>query len=76
MSPAAPYSSNHPQGFLDIYNTFGTMTPGLAQGSASGTFAADIAQAAADGVAADLNPALPIVVCCRWIQPAASGLAS
>ena len=55
---------NVAQGFLDIYNTFGTMTPGQAQGSAaSGTFAADVAQAAADGLAADLNPALPIVVC-------------
>ena len=55
---------NVAQGFLDIYNTFGTMTPGQAQGSAaSATFAADIAQAAADGLAADLNPALPIVVC-------------
>ena len=55
---------NVAQGFLDIYNTFGTMTPGQAQSSAaSGTFAADIARAAADGLAADLNPALPIVVC-------------
>ena len=52
------------QGFLDIYSTFGTMTPGQAQGSAaSGTFAADVAQAAADGLAADLDPALPVVVC-------------
>ena len=52
------------QGFLDIYSTFGTMTPGQAQGSAaSGTFAADIAQAAAAGLAADLDPALPVVVC-------------
>ena len=55
---------NVAQGFLDIYNTFGTMTPGQAQASAaSATFAADVAQAAADGLAADLNPALPIVVC-------------
>ena len=52
------------QGFLDIYNTFGTMTPGQAQASAaSGSFAAEVARAAADGLAADLNPALPIVVC-------------
>ena len=52
------------QGFLDIYNTFGTMTPGQAQGSAaSHAFAAEIAQAAADGLAADLDPALPVVVC-------------
>jgi hypothetical protein len=52
------------QGFLDIYNTFGTMVPGQAQASvASRTFAADVAHAAADGLAADLDPALPIVVC-------------
>ncbi len=51
-------------GFSDIYSTFGTMTPGQAQGSAaSATFAADVARAAADGLAADLDPALPIVVC-------------
>ena len=55
---------NVAQGFLDIYNTFGTMSPGQAQGSAaSGTFAAQVARAAADGLAADLNPALPVVVC-------------
>ncbi|MGO9193709.1 MAG: lipase family protein [Streptosporangiaceae bacterium] len=52
------------QGFLDIYNTIGTMTPGQAQGSvASNTFAADVAHATADGLAADLDPALPVVVC-------------
>jgi len=52
------------QGFLDIYSTFGTMVPGQAQASvASRTFAADVAQAAADGLAADLDPALPVVVC-------------
>ena len=52
------------QGFLDIYNTFGTMAPGQAQGpAASGTFAAQVARAAADGLAADLDPALPVVVC-------------
>jgi triacylglycerol lipase len=52
------------QGFYDIYRTFGTMAPGqpgAAQPSAA--FAADIAHAAADGLAAGLDPALPIVVC-------------
>ena len=52
------------EGFFDIYNTFGTMTPGQQQSTrASGTFAADVAQAAAAGLAADLDPALPTVVC-------------
>jgi len=52
------------QGFFDIYNTFGTMAPGQQQSSpASSTFAADVAQAVADGLAADLDPALPTVVC-------------
>jgi len=52
------------QGFFDIYNTFGTMTPGQQQGTqASSTFAADVAHAVAGGLAADLDPALPIVVC-------------
>ncbi len=52
------------QGFFDIYSTFGTMVPGQ-QGatSASRSFATDIAHAAADGLAADLDPGLPIVVC-------------
>jgi triacylglycerol lipase len=55
---------NVAQGFLDIYNTFGTMAPGQAQRSAvRGTFAAQVARAAADGLAADLGPALPVVVC-------------
>ena len=55
---------NVAQGFLDIYNTFGTMSPGQAQVSeASGTFAAQVARAAANGLAADLDPALPVVVC-------------
>ena len=55
---------NVAQGFLDIYNTFGTMSPGQAQVSAApGTFAAQVARAAADGLAADLDPALPVVVC-------------
>lgn len=52
------------RGFLDIYNTFGTMTPGQQQPSASATtFAADVAQSVAEGLAADLDPALPVVVC-------------
>ena len=55
---------NVAKGFLDIYSTFGTMTPGQAQGPAApGTFAAQVARAAADGLAADLDPALPVVVC-------------
>ena len=52
------------QGFLDIYNTYGTMTPGQQQGTqASATFAADVAQAVAGGLQAGLDPALPTVVC-------------
>ena len=52
------------QGFLGIYNTFGTMTPGQQQSTpAPGTFAANVAQAAAEGLAADLGPDLPVVVC-------------
>jgi triacylglycerol lipase len=52
------------QGFSDIYATFGTMTPGQPETSqASATFAADIAQAVAGGLAADLDPSLPTVVC-------------
>ena len=44
------------QGFMDIYNTVGTMTPGQAEGAGpSGTFAADVARAAAGGLAADLE---------------------
>ncbi len=59
-----PNGGNVAQGFFDIYNTFGTMTPGQQQGTqASSTFAADVAHAAAGGLAADLDPALPIVVC-------------
>jgi len=51
------------EGFFDIYSSFGTMTPGQQQGAGpSGSFAADIARAAADGLAADLDPGLPIVV--------------
>jgi triacylglycerol lipase len=53
------------EGFLDIYNTFGTMAPGQQQASqASVTFAADVADAVVGGLAADLDPAeLPLVVC-------------
>ena len=53
------------QGFYDIYNTLGTMTPGQQESTpAPGTLAADVAQAAAAGLAAGLDPgALPMVVC-------------
>jgi hypothetical protein len=52
------------RGFLDIYGTYGTMAPGQPQGArASATFAADVAQAAASGLQAGLDPALPAVVC-------------
>jgi hypothetical protein len=44
---------NVAQGFHDIYNTFGTMTPGQQQSApAPGTFAADVARAATEGLAA------------------------
>ena len=52
------------QGFLDIYNTYGTMTPGQQQSSqASPAFAAEVAQVVASGLEAGLDPALPTVVC-------------
>src|SRR6201989_3585438 len=52
------------RGFSDIYGTYGTMTPGQPQGArASATFAADVAHAAASGLGAGLDPALPAVVC-------------
>src|SRR5580693_8922161 len=52
------------QGFFDIYNTYGTMTPGQQQSThSSATFAADVAQAVAGGLEAGLDPALPTVVC-------------
>jgi triacylglycerol lipase len=55
---------NVAEGFLDIYKSFGTMTPGQAQPAvASANFARDVAQAVAGGLAADLNPSLPLVVC-------------
>ncbi|MGO9051361.1 MAG: lipase family protein [Streptosporangiaceae bacterium] len=60
-----PDSGKVAQGFLDIYSTLGTMTPGQQESTpAPATFAADVAQAAADGLAVDLDPAaLPMVVC-------------
>jgi triacylglycerol lipase len=59
-----PNGGNVAQGFHDIYNTFGTMAPGQQQSTpAPATFAADIAQAATAGLAAEVDPAgLPIVV--------------
>jgi triacylglycerol lipase len=52
------------QGFLDIYNTYGTMTPGQQQTTqASPAFATEVAQAVASGLEAGLDPALPTVVC-------------
>jgi triacylglycerol lipase len=52
------------EGFYDIYNTFGTMTPGQQQSTpAPATFAADVAQAATAGLAGDVDPGdLPVVV--------------
>jgi triacylglycerol lipase len=59
-----PNSGKVAQGFFDIYSTYGTMAPGQQQGTrASVTFAADVAQAVADGLQAGLDPALPTVVC-------------
>jgi len=57
------------RGFSDIYGTYGTMTPGQPQGArASATFAADVAHAAASGLGAGLDPALPAVVwACRTV---------
>jgi triacylglycerol lipase len=59
-----PNGGNVAQGFHDIYNTFGTMTPGQQQSTpAPATFAADVAQAVSEGLAAGVDPAgLPIVV--------------
>jgi triacylglycerol lipase len=52
------------RGFSDIYSTYGTMIPGQPQGArAPATFAADVAHAAASGLGAGLDPALPAVVC-------------
>ena len=55
---------NVAEGFGDIYSTFGTMAPGEQQSTpAPATFAADVARAAAEGLAAEVDPAgLPVVV--------------
>jgi hypothetical protein len=51
------------QGFYDIYDTLGTMTPGQQQSTpAPAPFAAEVAHAVAGGFAADLDPGLPTVV--------------
>jgi triacylglycerol lipase len=59
-------------GFLAIYNTLGTMTPGQQESTPlPGTLAAEVAQAAADG----LDPgALPMVVCGHSIGSALATL--
>jgi triacylglycerol lipase len=59
-----PNGGNVAQGFHDIYNTFGTMTPGQQQSTpAPATFAANVAAAATEGLAGGVDPAgLPIVV--------------
>ena len=59
-----PGGGNVAQGFHDIYNTFGTMTPGQQNSTpAPATFAADVAAAATESLGAEVDPAgLPIVV--------------
>ena len=59
-----PGGGNVAQGFRDIYDTFGTMTPGQQHSApAPATFAADVAAAATESLAAEVDPAgLPIVV--------------
>jgi triacylglycerol lipase len=59
-----PGGGNVAQGFYDIYRTFGTSTPGQEQAAAQpATFAASVAQAVTEGLAAEVDPAgLPIVV--------------
>ena len=53
---------NVAQGFMDIYNTVGTMTPGQQESTPTANFAADVARTATSGLA-DLDPAaLPMVV--------------
>jgi triacylglycerol lipase len=50
--------------FYGIYNTFGTMASGQQQSTpAPGAFAAEVAHAVAGGLAADLDPGLPTVIC-------------
>jgi len=52
------------RGFCDIYDTFGTMTPGQQHSTpAPATFAADVARAATEDPPAEVDPGgLPIVV--------------
>jgi hypothetical protein len=51
------------EGFVDIYDTFGTTVPaGQASSRATTSFAADIADAVMS-LACDLDPGLPTVVC-------------
>jgi hypothetical protein len=59
-----PNCGNVAQGFCDIYDTFGTMIPGQQHSApAPATFAADVAAAVTEGLAAEVGPAgLPIVV--------------
>ena len=58
-----PGGGNVAQGFHDIYSTFGTMTPGQQQSTPAAAFAADIAAAATEGLAAEVDLAgLPVVV--------------
>ena len=55
---------NVAQGFYDIYDTIGTMTPGQQESTpAPGTVAADVAQAATRPCRPALIRALPLVVC-------------
>ena len=67
---------NVAQGFHDIYNTFGTMTPGQQQSApAPGTFAANVAEAATESLAAEVDPAgLPIVVTVHSLRGALATL--
>jgi triacylglycerol lipase len=51
------------QGFVDIYNTLGTMTPGQRESTPTANFAVDVARAVADALGTDLDPAQSIVVC-------------
>jgi predicted lipase len=58
-----PDGGNVAQGFDDIYNSIGTMTPGQQGTSAPSAFAAEVAKAATSGLAAGLDHAsLPLVV--------------
>jgi len=58
-----PSCGNVAEGFYGIYNSIGTMAPGQPGTSAPSAVAAEVAQAATSGLAADLDPAsLPLVV--------------